>query len=68
MPKTFQRAVAAGFTLIELLIVVIILAILVALAIPQFLMGAADADDARSRQFSPDSTKDDPDMKTHAPH
>jgi len=43
MSTSFKRTVAAGFTLIELLIVVIILAIISAIAIPQFSAATADA-------------------------
>ena len=43
MSRSFKRTAAAGFTLIELLIVVIILAIISAIAIPQFSSATADA-------------------------
>jgi prepilin-type N-terminal cleavage/methylation domain-containing protein len=43
MSQSFKRATAAGFTLIELLIVVIILAIISAIAIPQFSAATSDA-------------------------
>lgn len=43
MTANIQRRVAAGFTLIELLIVVIILAILAAIVIPQFASTTGDA-------------------------
>lgn len=43
MTIPFKRAAAAGFTLIELLIVVIILAIISAIAIPQFSVATSDA-------------------------
>jgi len=43
MSSVIKRSVARGFTLIELLIVVIILAILAAIAIPQFSSSTADA-------------------------
>lgn len=43
MLRSFKRTAAAGFTLIELLIVVIILAIISAIAIPQFSAATADA-------------------------
>jgi len=43
MSSSFKRTAAAGFTLIELLIVVIILAIISAIAIPQFSAATSDA-------------------------
>ena len=43
MSSSFKRTAAAGFTLIELLIVVIILAIISAIAIPQFSSATKDA-------------------------
>jgi general secretion pathway protein G len=43
MASTFKRNASRGFTLIELLIVVIILAILAAIAIPQFSSSTNDA-------------------------
>jgi len=43
MTTTFKRTVARGFTLIELLIVVIIVAILAAIVIPQFSASTNDA-------------------------
>jgi prepilin-type N-terminal cleavage/methylation domain-containing protein len=43
MSSSFKRTATAGFTLIELLIVVIILAIISAIAIPQFSAATADA-------------------------
>lgn len=74
MPKTPQRAAAAGFTLIELLIVVIILAILAALAIPRFFATPGDAGDnagarhdASAGQVAMSGAKDDPHATAHAP-
>jgi prepilin-type N-terminal cleavage/methylation domain-containing protein len=46
MTPTFRRRAAQGFTLIELLIVVIIIAILAAIAIPQFANTSGDAQEA----------------------
>jgi prepilin-type N-terminal cleavage/methylation domain-containing protein len=44
--KRFARLVHAGFTLVELLIVVIILAILAAIVIPQFASSTTDAQES----------------------
>lgn len=46
MTTSFKRTAMAGFTLIELLIVVIILAIISAIAIPQFSSATGDAQQA----------------------
>lgn len=46
MTTSFKRTAMAGFTLIELLIVVIILAIISAIAIPQFSSATSDAQQA----------------------
>lgn len=46
MNRSFRRLPARGFTLIELLIVVIIIAILAAIAIPQFANTSGDAQES----------------------